>query len=72
MQLDENLTYKEEPVAIVDHQVKKLYSKEVASMKVIYKNHSGEEAPWEPKEVMQAKYPHLFASWGIEEFSYFI
>ena len=43
IQLGENLTYKEKPIAIVDHQVKKLHSKEVTSMKVIWKNHSGEE-----------------------------
>lgn len=35
IQLDENLSYEEEPRAIVDWQVKKLHSKEVASVKVI-------------------------------------
>ena len=35
VQLDENLSYEEEPVAIIDRQVKKLQSKNVALVKVI-------------------------------------
>ena len=35
IQLDGNLCYEEKPVTIVDRQVKKLHSKEVASVKVI-------------------------------------
>ena len=44
IQLGEDLTYEEEPIDIVDHQMKKLYSKEVASVKVIWRNHLEEEA----------------------------
>ena len=62
IQLDEGLSYKKEPIAIVDHQVKKLASKEVGSVKVIWKNHSRKEATYEVEEAMQAKYPHLFNS----------
>ena len=65
IQLDEDLTYEEEVIAIIDHQVKKLCSKEVTFVKVIWKNHSGEEATWEVEEAMQAKYPHMFDSLGI-------
>ena len=50
--LDEDLTYKEEPIALIDHQVKKLCSKKVASVKVIWKNHLREEAIWKAEEVM--------------------
>ena len=32
--LDENLTYEEEPVAILDREVRKLRSREIASIKV--------------------------------------
>ena len=43
IQLDEDLSYEEEPIAIINHQVKKLHLKEMVSMKVISKNHSREE-----------------------------
>ena len=32
--LDENLSYEEEPVAILDREVRKLRSREIASIKV--------------------------------------
>ncbi|XP_060182389.1 uncharacterized protein LOC132612061 [Lycium barbarum] len=60
--LDYNLTYKEEPVAIVDRQIRKLRSKEIVSVKVLWRNHTFEEATWESENDMRAKYPHLFQS----------
>ncbi|XP_060212059.1 uncharacterized protein LOC132639636 [Lycium barbarum] len=45
--LDENLTYEEDPIAIFDREVRKLSSKEIASVKVQWKNHPVEEAIWE-------------------------
>ena len=44
IQPDEKLTYEEQPVAIVDRQVKKLRSKNINSVKVVWRNHLGEEA----------------------------
>ena len=37
IQLDENLSYEEEPIAIVDRQVKKLHSEEVPVVKLIWR-----------------------------------
>ena len=48
----------------MDRQMKKLRSKEVASVKVIYRNHIAEEAPWESKDIIHSKYPHLFETQG--------
>ena len=50
---------RKKPKAIADRQVKKLHSKEIAMVKVIWQNHSNEEATWEPKEDMRVKYPQL-------------
>ncbi|XP_047260772.1 uncharacterized protein LOC124894066 [Capsicum annuum] len=60
VQFTEDLTYEEVPVAILDHQVKKLRNKEMASVKVLWRNNQVEEITWEPEEVMISKYPHLF------------
>ncbi|XP_047264435.1 uncharacterized protein LOC107865203 [Capsicum annuum] len=59
---DENLSYEEEPFAILDRDVRKLRAKEIASVKVQWKNRSIEEATWETEADMHSKYPHLFAS----------
>ena len=37
--MNENLSYEEVPVEILDRQVKKLRNKEVASVKVLWRNH---------------------------------
>ena len=62
--LDENLSYEEDPVAILDREVHKLRSREIASIKVQWKNRPVEEATWEKEADMQEKYPHLFTDSG--------
>ena len=42
--LDENLSYEEEPVAILDREVRKLRSREIASIKVQWKNRPVKES----------------------------
>ena len=44
IQLGEGLTYEEKPKAIVDRQIKKLHSKEIAKVKVVWQNHASKEA----------------------------
>uniref|UniRef100_A0A1U7XEZ6 Uncharacterized protein LOC104238057 n=2 Tax=Nicotiana sylvestris TaxID=4096 RepID=A0A1U7XEZ6_NICSY len=60
--LDEKLSYEEEPMAIVDRQVRKLRSKEIVFVKVLWRNHAVEEATWEIEDNMRVKYPYLFQS----------
>ncbi|XP_060211912.1 uncharacterized protein LOC132639484 [Lycium barbarum] len=45
--LDENLSYEEEPIAILDREVQKLRSKKITSVKVQWKHRPVEEATWE-------------------------
>ena len=54
------MSYEEELVVIVDRQVKKLCSKEVLLVKVIWKNHTAKEATWEMEDSMRTSYPYLF------------
>ncbi|XP_019256356.1 PREDICTED: uncharacterized protein LOC109234749 [Nicotiana attenuata] len=68
-QLDERLSYEEEPMAIVDRQIRKLRSKEIMFVKVLWRNHTVEEATWELQKDMQAKYPHLFQSTATTKLS---
>ncbi|KAH0723069.1 hypothetical protein KY289_006113 [Solanum tuberosum] len=57
-----SLSYKDIPVQILDHQVRKLRTKEVASVKVLWRNQFVEEATWKAEEDMKKRYPHLFES----------
>ena len=62
--LDGNLSFEEEPVAILDREVRKLRSREIASIKVQWKNRPVEEATWEKEADMQERYRHLFTDSG--------
>ncbi|XP_060216541.1 uncharacterized protein LOC132644021 [Lycium barbarum] len=64
--LDKNLSYEEEPIAILDRHVGKLRSKEIAFVKVQYKNCPIEEATWETTSDMRTRYPQLFADSDFE------
>ncbi|XP_016737834.1 uncharacterized protein [Gossypium hirsutum] len=55
-----NLTFKEKPVQILDCNVKVLRRKFILLVKVLWQNHSTEEATWEPEDSMRHQYPHLF------------
>ena len=58
--VNENLSYEYIPVEILDRQVKKLRKKEVAFIKVLWRNHLVEGATWEAEAGMMSRYPHLF------------
>ncbi|WMV59518.1 hypothetical protein MTR67_052903 [Solanum verrucosum] len=60
--IKDSLSYEEILVQILDHQVRKLRTKEVASVKVLWRNQFVEEATWEVEEDMKNRYPHLFES----------
>ncbi|XP_070032286.1 uncharacterized protein [Nicotiana tomentosiformis] len=53
IEVNEELTYEEIPVAILDGQVWKLRNKEIASVKVLWRNYQVEEATWEAGEEMK-------------------
>ncbi|KAA3487483.1 DNA/RNA polymerase superfamily protein [Gossypium australe] len=55
-----DLSFKEEPVQILDKDVKVVRRKTVPLVKVLWQNHGSEEATWEPEDVMRQQYPHLF------------
>ncbi|WMV24126.1 hypothetical protein MTR67_017511 [Solanum verrucosum] len=60
--IKDNLSYEEIPVQILDRQVCKLRTKEVASVKVLWRNQFVEEATWEVEEYMKKRHPQLFES----------
>ncbi|WMV48389.1 hypothetical protein MTR67_041774 [Solanum verrucosum] len=62
VKIKDNLSYEEVPVQILDRQVRRLRTKDVASVKVLWRNQFVEEATWEAEEDMKKRYPHLFES----------
>ncbi|KAM2408667.1 hypothetical protein PS2_027127 [Malus domestica] len=60
LEINPDLTYDEEPVTILDWKDKELRNKTVRLVKVLWRNHSVEEATWETKDRMREMYPRLF------------
>ena len=60
IELQEDLSYEEQPVQILDWREKHLRRKTVPLVKVLWANQEMSEATWEPEQEMRGKYPHLF------------
>ncbi|GJS71313.1 reverse transcriptase domain-containing protein [Tanacetum coccineum] len=62
--VDDKLNFIEEPIEIIDHEVKHLKQSRIPIVKVHWNSKRGPEYTWEREDQMQKKYPHLFANPG--------
>ncbi|TYK23701.1 pol protein [Cucumis melo var. makuwa] len=60
LQINENLSYEEQPVEILAREVKMVHNRGTTLVKVLWRNHEVEEATWERGDDMRAQYPALF------------
>ncbi|CAN6711785.1 unnamed protein product [Malus baccata var. baccata] len=60
LEINPDLSYDEEPVTILDWKDKELRNKIVHLVKVLWRNHSVEEASLETEDRMREMYPSLF------------
>ncbi|GJT03070.1 retrotransposon protein, putative, ty3-gypsy subclass [Tanacetum coccineum] len=60
--VDDKLNFIEEPVEIMDREVKRLKPSRSPIVKVHWNSKRGPEYTWEREDQMQKKYPHLFAN----------
>ncbi|KAD5508378.1 hypothetical protein E3N88_16081 [Mikania micrantha] len=58
--IQEDLSYEEEPEAILDQQERIMRKKIISFVKVLWKNHSERETTWEMEESIRSLYPSLF------------
>ncbi|GKA79917.1 putative reverse transcriptase domain-containing protein [Tanacetum coccineum] len=60
LQLDDKLNFVEEPIEIIDREVKQLRQSRIPIVKVKWNSKRGPEFTWEREDQIRAKYPHLF------------
>ncbi|XP_050217552.1 uncharacterized protein LOC126668388 [Mercurialis annua] len=60
VEIDQEMSYEEQPIEIVDTRVRKLWNKEILMVKVLWRNHSVEEFTWETESDMRSRIPFLF------------
>nr|GFB20351.1 putative reverse transcriptase domain-containing protein [Tanacetum cinerariifolium] len=61
VQLDDKLHFVEEPVEIMDREVKRLKQSRISIVKVRWNSRRKPEITWEREDFFRSKYPHLFA-----------
>ncbi|GJW29157.1 putative reverse transcriptase domain-containing protein [Tanacetum coccineum] len=61
LHFDDKLHFIEEPVGIVDREVKRLKRSRIPLVKVRWNSKRGPEFTWEREDQFKKKYPHLFA-----------
>ncbi|GKA74305.1 putative reverse transcriptase domain-containing protein [Tanacetum coccineum] len=62
LRLDDKLNFVEEPVEIMDQEVKQLKQSRIPIVKVRWNSKKGPEFTWEHEDQIRAKYPHLFSN----------
>nr|GFC54422.1 putative reverse transcriptase domain-containing protein [Tanacetum cinerariifolium] len=62
IKVDENMCFVEEPIEIVERDVKKLKRQRIPLVKVRWNSRQGAEYTWEREDQFKTRYPHLFTS----------
>jgi hypothetical protein len=62
LELQDDLSYKEHPIRILDQAERRTRQKTTKFLKVQWSNHAEHEATWEREENLRAEYPDLFSS----------
>ncbi|GJZ21934.1 putative reverse transcriptase domain-containing protein [Tanacetum coccineum] len=66
IKVDKILRFVEEPVEIMDRDIKKLKRRKIALVKVRWNSKRGPEFTWEHEDQMRIKYPQLFVDRVVE------
>ncbi|GKA96506.1 putative reverse transcriptase domain-containing protein [Tanacetum coccineum] len=62
LHIDDKLHFVEEPVEIIDREVKRLKQSRIPIIKVRWNSRRGPEFTWEYEDSFKKKYPHLFTN----------
>ena len=62
IEIQDDLTYKEHPICILEEAERRTRQKVTKFLKVQWSNHTKEEATWEREDNLRAEYPDLFPS----------
>ncbi|GKB06790.1 putative reverse transcriptase domain-containing protein [Tanacetum coccineum] len=67
IKISDKLQFVEEPVEIVDHEVKKLKRRRIPIVKVCWNSKRGTKFTWEREDQFKSKYSHLFSSASLAD-----
>ncbi|KAK1651649.1 hypothetical protein QYE76_069454 [Lolium multiflorum] len=64
--LNHDLTYRENPIRILEEAVRVTRRRKIKFFKVQWSNHSEDEATWEREDYLRQEFPHLFKLLAVE------
>ncbi|KAA0056191.1 pol protein [Cucumis melo var. makuwa] len=70
LEIDENLSYTEQPVEVLAKEVKMSRNREIPLVKILWRNHRVEKATWEREDDMKNPNPHNPAPSSSSSFVY--
>nr|GFD00891.1 putative reverse transcriptase domain-containing protein [Tanacetum cinerariifolium] len=62
--VEDKLQFVEEPVEIIEWEIKRLKRSRIPLVKVRWNSRRGPEFTWEREDSFRKKYPHLFTNWA--------
>nr|GFB51405.1 putative reverse transcriptase domain-containing protein [Tanacetum cinerariifolium] len=60
--IDDTLQFVEEPIEIIEREIKRLKRSQIPLVKVRWNSRRGPDFTWERKDSFKKKYPHLFTN----------
>nr|GFC08776.1 putative reverse transcriptase domain-containing protein [Tanacetum cinerariifolium] len=60
--IDDTLQFAEEPIEIMEQEIKRLKRSRIPPVKVRWNSRRGPEFSWEREDSFKKKYPHLFTN----------
>ncbi|GJW14548.1 putative reverse transcriptase domain-containing protein [Tanacetum coccineum] len=69
IKIDKTLRFVEEPVEVMDREIRSLKRSKISLVKVCWNSKHGPEFTWEREDHMKSKYPQLFVDRAIESAS---
>ncbi|GKD07700.1 hypothetical protein Tco_1187385 [Tanacetum coccineum] len=64
LHINDKLQFVEQPVEILEWEIKRLKQRCIPLVKVRWNSRSGPKFTWERKDSFKKKYPHLFTNWA--------
>ena len=63
VKLQSDLTYEEEPIRLLEEMERVTRSKVIKFYKVVWNNHSEQDATWEREDYLREVYPTFYEEW---------
>jgi len=63
IKLQSDLTYKEKPIRVLEEMERVTQSKVIKFYKVVWNNHSEQDATWEQDDYLHEVYPAFYKKW---------